>query len=151
MASALDWMGEMGEADQERGEEARMSKEREGARDERGPLKWWETFWAPLLMFVVTGMLTSGALLWRQEPLNTAEMARLTAEVATLKGEMAAVQRTQADHGADLRSNREQLHAMREALQEIKAFNAGTMREMQNLNVQFAEIRGGLEKQKGKK
>lgn len=149
MASALDWMGEMGEPGEARGEEVVMSKERE--RDDHHQLRWWETVWAPVLVIVITGVLTSGALLWRQEPVNAAEMARLTAEVATLKGEMSAVQRTQADHGADLRSNREQLNAMREALQEIKQFNAGTMREMQQLNVSFAEIRGGLEKKQGKK
>lgn len=149
MASGTYWHTGLDEESDGTGEEVMGMTEKVMDKGEGGdrssPLRWWETVWAPVSVIIIGGIITPGALLWRQEPVTSAELARMTAEVATLKGEMGAVQRTQAEHAADLRSNREQLGALREALQEIKTFNSGTMREMQNLNIQFAELRGSLD------
>lgn len=116
------------------------------------PLKWWETIAAPILVAVILAIGGSGLIVWREQPAASAQVATHASEIATLKGEIAALQRSQLALEADLRSNKEQMVQVREAVQEIKAFNAASMRELQNLNVQFAEIRGGLSKaeKKGK-
>lgn len=114
----------------------------------RTPSGWWEALNSPLFILTITVLGGSGLLLWQQAPATGAQVSANAADIATIKGEVSALQRSQLALEADLRSNKEQMVQVREAVQEIKAFNAASMRELQNLNVQFAEIRGGLAKEK---
>lgn len=113
------------------------------------PLPWWRSeISSPIVVIALASMLGAGLTLWREQPAVGAGVAGNAADIATLKADVAALQRSQMTLEADNRSNKEQLAQMRDTLQEIKSFNAATMREMTNLNVQFAEIRGGLAKEK---
>lgn len=114
------------------------------------PAWWRDGIASPLTVIALAAMLGAGATLWREAPVSAVQVAATAADVATLKGEVAALQRAHLALEADTRSNKEQLAQMRDTLQEIKQFNAGIMRETANLNVQFAEIRGGLAKEKRK-
>lgn len=114
------------------------------------PIWWRDGVAVPLLVLALAAMLGAGFSMWREAPVSAVQVAATAAEVATLKGEVAALQRSQLALEADTRSNKEQLAQMRDTLNEIKQFNAGIMRETANLNVQFAEIRGGMS-QKGNK
>lgn len=111
---------------------------------------WWRDGAMNLTVIALVAMLGAGVTMWREAPVSAVQVAATAAEVATLKGEVAALQRSQLALEADTRSNKEQLAQMRDTLNEIKQFNAGIMRETANLNVQFAEIRGGMA-QKGNK
>lgn len=113
--------------------------------------QWWRDGAMNLTVIALAAMIGAGFTLWREAPVSAVQVAATSAEVATLKGEVAALQRAQLALEADTRSNKEQLAQMRDTLQEIKSFNAGIMRETANLNVQFAEIRGGLAKENKRK
>ena len=112
---------------------------------------WWRDGATQLTVIALAAMLGAGVSLWREAPVSAVQVAATSAEVATLKGEVAALQRAQLALEADTRSNKEQLAQMRDTLNEIKQFNAGIMRETAALNVQFAEIRGGLAKENKRK
>lgn len=113
-------------------------------------LKWWETVAAPLLVAAVLAMAGSGALLWREAPGTSAQVASNAADIVAIKAEQAAMQRALLALESDARSTRERTQQMQEALSEIKAYNGATMKSINELNVQFAEIRGSLGKGKGK-
>ena len=133
MTAALDWYPMPDDTQQQR------------------PAWWRDGIASPLTVIALAAMLGAGATLWREAPVSAVQVAATSAEVATLKGEVAALQRAQLALEADTRSNKEQLAQMRDTLNEIKQFNAGIMRETANLNVQFAEIRGGLAKENKRK
>jgi TolA-binding protein len=133
MTAALDWYPMPDDTQQQR------------------PAWWRDGIASPLTVIALAAMLGAGATLWREAPVSAVQVAATSAEVATLKGEVAALQRAQLALEADTRSNKEQLAQMRDTLNEIKQFNAGIMRETAALNVQFAEIRGGLAKENKRK
>ena len=118
---------------------------------QRAPSWWRGEIASPVVVIALAAMLGAGLTLWREAPVSAVQVAATAAEVATIKGEVAALQRAQLALEADTRSHKEQLAQMRDTLNEIKSFNAGIMRETANLNVQFAEIRGGLAKENKRK
>lgn len=133
MTAALDWYPMPDDTQQQR------------------PAWWRDGIASPLTVIALAAMLGAGVTMWREAPVSAVQVAATAADVAALKGEVAALQRAQLALEADTRSNKEQLAQMRDTLNEIKQFNAGIMRETANLNVQFAEIRGGLAKENKRK
>lgn len=112
------------------------------------PLKWWETIAAPLLVLAIAAMAGSGMMLWRDAPGTGAQVASNAADIVAIKAENAAMQRSLLALESDARSTRERTQQMQEALTEIKAYNGATMKSVNELNVQFAEIRGSIGKGK---
>ncbi len=112
------------------------------------PLKWWETIAAPLLVLAVAAMAGSGAMLWRDAPGTGAQISANASDIVAVKAEQAAMQRSLLALESDARSTRERTQQMQEALSEIKAYNGATMKSINELNVQFAEIRGSIGKGK---
>lgn len=112
------------------------------------PLKWWETVAAPLLVSAVLAVVCAGILLWREAPGTAIQVSSNSADIVAIKAEQAALHRSLLALESDARSTRERTQQMQEALNEIKAYNGATMKSVNELNVQFAEIRGSIGKGK---
>jgi hypothetical protein len=109
-------------------------------------------FIAPL----VTGIVLAGCLgvggaalgLWRSEPVTAAEVSAVKAEVAALKLEQAALV---AKIGALETTDRQrslEIHQLSKTLDKIEAYQGTTMKHVQEINIQLAEMRGGQRKPK---
>lgn len=109
-------------------------------------------FIAPL----VTGIVLAGCLgiggaalgLWRSEPVTAAEVSSVKSEVAALKVEQAALI---AKIGALETTDRQrsiEIHQLSKTLDKIEAYQGTTMKHVQEINIQLAEMRGGQRKPK---
>jgi hypothetical protein len=91
------------------------------------------------LVLGVTGALLAG---WRNEPLTAAEMGALRSEVASLRSDLAASERRIVTLEAADRQRAVELNQMQKTLDKIEAYNGKTMVEVQQINLQLAEMRG---------
>jgi hypothetical protein len=109
-------------------------------------------FIAPL----VTGIVLAGCLgiggavigMWRSEPITAAEVAALKSDLAALKVEQAALV---AKIGALETTDRQrslEIHQLSKTLDKIEAYQGTTMKHVQEINIQLAEMRGGQRKPK---
>jgi TolA-binding protein len=105
---------------------------------------------------VVTGIVLAACLgigvaalgVWRSEPVTTAEISAVKSEVAALKLEQSALI---AKIGALETTDRQrslEIHQLSKTLDKIEAYQGTTMKHVQEINIQLAEMRGGQRKPK---
>lgn len=116
--------------------------------------RWWETFWIPLLLAMVISAGAAALVMWRMMPANEIEQRELKAklnalETKTLTQEQQLQQLDKAIlmQGGEVRSNRDQIEALRKSLEKIESYYGATLREIQAINITLAEVRGGLQKE----
>lgn len=117
-------------------------------------MPWWQTVWAPILVMVLGGMITAGLTIWRDAPVTSAEVRELKSEVVSIKAKDISQDQSiqQLDkavllQGGEVRTNRDQIESLRKSIEKIESYYGATLREIQALNVAFAEVRGGLQQQ----
>lgn len=115
---------------------------------------WWQTVWAPVLVIVLCGAVGAGLTIWRDAPVTSAEVRELKSEVVAIKAKDASQDQSiqQLDkavllQGGEVRTNRDQIESLRKSMEKIESYYGATLREIQALNVAFAEVRGGLQQQ----
>jgi hypothetical protein len=115
---------------------------------------WWQTFWAPVLVIVLCGAAGAGLTIWRDAPVTSAEVRELKVEVVAIKAKDVSQDQSiqQIDkavllQGGEVRTNRDQIENLRKSMEKIESYYGATLREIQALNVSFAEVRGGLQQQ----
>ena len=115
---------------------------------------WWQTVWAPVLVMVLAGAIGAGLTIWRDAPITSAEVRELKSEVTAIKAKDASQDQSiqQLDkalllQGGEVRTNRDQIESLRKSMEKIESYYGATLREIQALNVAFAEVRGGLQQQ----
>lgn len=94
----------------------------------------WGQFIQPVLIAAVLGAGASALYLWRDAPMSAAQSAQTSADVVQLKSDVAALQRSQIVFES-------QMAQLREMLYEIKQYNGATMRSVNEVNIQLAEIK----------
>jgi len=117
-------------------------------------LPWWQTVWMPVLVIVMTAAGGAALTIWRDSPITSAEVRELKGEVVAIKAKDAAQDQSlqQLDKAVSLqsgevRTNRDQIESLRKSIEKIESYYGATLREIQALNVAFAEVRGGLQQQ----
>lgn len=115
---------------------------------------WWQTVWAPVLVIVMTAAIGAGMTIWRDAPVTSAEVRELKSEVVAIKAKDISQDQSiqQLDkavllQGGEVRTNRDQIESLRKSIEKIESYYGATLREIQALNVAFAEVRGGLQQQ----
>lgn len=118
------------------------------------PLPWWQTVWMPVLVIVMTAAGGAALTIWRDSPITSAEVRELKSEVIAIKAKDAAQDQSlqQLDksvslQSSEVRTNRDQIESLRKSIEKIESYYGATLREIQALNVSFAELRGGLQQQ----
>lgn len=98
---------------------------------------------APTLMGTMI-VLTAGILLssWRNEAVATSDRAALRAEIVALRQERGELDRRVLALEADSRQRAHELTQTQKSLDKIEAYNGKTMLEIQQINLQLAEMRG---------
>ena len=115
---------------------------------------WWQTVWAPVLVMVLAGAIGAGLTIWRDAPITSAEVRELKSEVTAIKAKDVSQDQSiqQLDkalllQSGEVRTNRDQIEGLRKSMEKIESYYGATLREIQALNVAFAEVRGGLQQQ----
>jgi predicted nucleic acid-binding Zn-ribbon protein len=117
-------------------------------------LPWWQTVWMPVLVIVMTAAGGAALTIWRDSPITSAEVRELKSEVVAIKAKDVSQDQSiqQLDkavllQSGEVRTNREQIESLRKSMEKIESYYGATLREIQALNVAFAEVRGGLQQQ----
>lgn len=117
-------------------------------------LPWWQTVWMPVLVIVMTAAGGAALTIWRDSPITSAEVRELKSEVVAIKAKDVSQDQSiqQLDkavllQSSEVRTNREQIESLRKSMEKIESYYGATLREIQALNVAFAEVRGGLQQQ----
>lgn len=119
-----------------------------------GGLPWWQTVWAPVLVIILVSAGGAALVIWRDAPITSAEVrdlkTRMTASEAKDIAQDQQLQQLDKSvllQGGEVRSNRDQIEALRKSLEKIESYYGATLREIQAINVSLAEVRGGLQKE----
>lgn len=111
---------------------------------------WVQLLWGPVASAVMFGIIAGLAGAWRDAPLTASDVTSLKTDVAALETKLAAVERSQVALEGEQRSNAQAIAQLREAINDIKGYNGQTMKEMKELSLQFAEIKGSIKEKKNK-
>lgn len=84
--------------------------------------------------------------LWRSEPMTAADVAQVKSEAAQLRASHDAMIQRVVALEADMRQRAIELGQMQKTLDKIEAYNSRTMTEVQQINLQLAEMRGAKKK-----
>lgn len=111
-----------------------------------------QTWIAPL----VTGITLAGCLgvgaaalgMWRSEPVTSAEVAQLKSDLAAVRLDLAAASAKIAALETTDRQRGVEIQQLAKTLDKIEAYQGTTMKHVQEINVQLAEIRGERRKLK---
>lgn len=110
--------------------------------------------WMPVLVIVMTAAGGAALTIWRDSPITSAEVRELKGEVVAIKAKDAAqdqslqqLDKTVSLQSSEVRTNRDQIESLRKSIEKIESYYGATLREIQALNVAFAEVRGGLQQQ----
>lgn len=103
---------------------------------------------------IITGLTLAGCLgvggaalgLWRSEPMTAADVAQVKSEAAQLRASHDAMLLRVVSLEADMRQRTIEMGQMQKTLDKIEAYNGRTMTEVQQINLQLAEMRGAKKK-----
>jgi hypothetical protein len=107
---------------------------------------WLDKAAPGLLIALVVGVTAALLAGWRNEPLTAAELGALRSEVAAVRQDLAASERRIVTLEAADRQRAVELNQMQKTLDKIEAYNGKTMVEVQQINLQLAEMRGAKKK-----
>lgn len=117
-------------------------------------LPWWQTVWMPVLVIVMTAAGGAALTIWRDSPITSAEVRELKSEVVAIKAKdvsqdqiLQQLDKAVLLQSSEVRTNKDQIESLRKSMEKIESYYGATLREIQALNVAFAEVRGGLQQQ----
>lgn len=91
------------------------------------------------LILLLGGILLSS---WRNEAIASSDRASLRAEIVALRQERGELDQRLLALEADSRQRAHELTQTQKSLDKIEAYNGKTMLEIQQINLQLAEMRG---------
>lgn len=113
------------------------------------PPPWYAGVLGPIIVTCVLTVTGAALVLWRSQPTQEITLAHLEKRQRDLETQITRhdtrigeIERSGLATASDVRSNREQIEALRVMVGEIRAYNASTMKEIQTLAQGFSRIEG---------